>query len=92
MRSRLMLMFSMLGLLAAGTAIGAQPASARYEGPWCAHMSVGKGFIDNRCDMASYEMCHAEIMATPGTWCTQNPYYRGPASEPRRRKAQRRVR
>ena len=74
-----------MGLLAAGTLVGSQPASAQYDGPWCAHMNAGWGFVEKRCDMASYERCRAEIRATPGTWCTQNPYYRGPAYEPRRK-------
>ena len=77
------------GAVAAAVLAGTGVGSARYEGPWCAHMSLGHGFIQNRCEMRSYEMCRSEIAATPGTWCTQNPHYRGPDEPPLRRKARR---
>jgi hypothetical protein len=79
------------GALSAALFAGTQTSSA-YEGPWCAHMSVGRGFVDNRCDMRSFAMCRAEIAGIPGAWCNHNPYYYAMAEEPRRRKAKRRVR
>ena len=64
---------------------------ARYEGPWCMGMSMGQGGMISRCDMRSYEMCRAEMGGLGGTYCTQNPYYRGEAAAPARtRKASRR--
>ena len=69
----------------------AQPASAqRIEGPWCAHHQMGGGFIERNCGMMNYEQCRANIFATPGTWCTQNPWYVPPQQGPSRRKARRR--
>ena len=61
-----------LALLALSSA---QPASAYFEGPWCAYERIGKGSISSRCDLRSYEACRAVIAATPGTWCTQNPHF-----------------
>jgi hypothetical protein len=52
-----------------------QPASAYYNGPWCAYEQLGKGSISSRCDLRSYEACRAVIAATPGTWCTENPHF-----------------
>ncbi len=68
------------GLFAAGafallTLSSAQPASAYYNGPWCAYERLGKGAIGSRCDLRSYEACRAVIAATPGTWCTENPHF-----------------
>ena len=68
-------------LLAAGGVMLAAPAHAqrpRYEGPWCMHMTAGRGTVISRCDMRSYEMCRAEMGGLGGSYCTQNPYYRGP--------------
>jgi hypothetical protein len=65
--------------LATAALVDVRPSEARYNGPWCAHMSMGRDFVENRCDMPSYEACRAEIFATPGTWCTENPYYVAPA-------------
>jgi hypothetical protein len=75
------------GALAALTALGAGPAAAQYEGPWCANVSVGPGSVAERCDMRSFAMCLQEVKGGQGS-CTQNPRYRGGAAGPRR-KAQR---
>jgi hypothetical protein len=56
--------------------IEAPPAHA-YEGPWCAYMTAGRDYYTYRCDLPNYEACRAEIAATPGTWCTQNPHFPG---------------
>ncbi|CAN0357375.1 unnamed protein product [Phaeothamnion confervicola] len=69
---------------------GMQTVFARYEGPWCAHRNLGRGFIENRCDMPSYEACRQEINSSPGTWCTQNPYFVPANAAPLPRKAKRR--
>jgi len=67
--------------------IDARPASAgRYEGPWCAYMATGFDYYVSRCDLPNYEACRNEIMATPGTWCTENPRYQGPSASPSRTK------
>jgi hypothetical protein len=64
----------------------AEPAAA-YEGPWCMHMTIARDSVVARCDMRSYEMCRAEMRAMGGTYCTQNPYYRGPAQATSKRRA-----
>jgi hypothetical protein len=65
-------------------------AHARYEGPWCMHMSMGFGMIVSRCHMRSYEMCRAEMRGIPASYCTENPHYTGPVRPAR--KTQRRQR
>ena len=71
---------------------GAQPSFAVIDGPWCMHMTLGRGTVINRCDMPSYEACRAEMRAMGGTYCTQNPYYWWNAkSEQPRRLVKRRV-
>ena len=80
----------MAGAMTVALLAGTDVSSARYEGPWCMHMSVGRGDVISRCDMRSYEMCRAEMGGLGGTYCTQNPWYRASAEEPRRRKAKRR--
>jgi hypothetical protein len=79
-----------LSLLAASAliAIGSAQPSAAYEGPWCAYRQVGGGFVDSNCGMMNYEQCRANIFATGGAWCTQNPRY-VPPTAPARRKAKR---
>ena len=52
-------------------------------------MTAGRDMYDRRCDLPNYEACRAEIAATPGTWCTQNPRYVGPAERPARVKKKR---
>jgi hypothetical protein len=68
----------------------AEPSHARIEGPWCAHRQMGGGFIERNCGMMNYEQCRANIFATPGTWCTQNPWYVAPQTQPRRKAKRRR--
>jgi hypothetical protein len=79
----------MVGAFAALTLIGVQPGAAVYEGPWCARVGIGEGAYVDRCDMRSFEMCLAEIRGMGASHCSQNPYYRGLAEAPRRRKPQR---
>jgi hypothetical protein len=54
--------------------LATQTSEAR-EGPWCAYEKGGLDFVARRCDLPNYEACRAWIHASPGTWCTQNPYY-----------------
>jgi len=70
-----------IGLLALAAMLPATPAQA-YEGPWCAYQMDGRDFYTSRCDLPNYEACRAEIFGLGGTWCTQNPRYRGPAEMP----------
>lgn len=72
------------GVLALATFASVQPGHAIYEGEWCAYERGGKGVISRRCDLKTFEQCRAWNNASPGTWCTQNPYYR--ADQPPRRK------
>jgi hypothetical protein len=48
-------------------------------------MTLGFGFVENKCSMRSYAMCRAEITGVPGAWCTENPRYRPLATAPRGR-------
>lgn len=74
---------------AALLALTPQPGEARYEGPWCAHRSLGMGFYENKCDINTYEACRAEIFSMPGAYCTQNPWYVPPQPGKARKKARR---
>jgi hypothetical protein len=76
----------LLAAMALGALIDARPGHAYYEGPWCAYMSTGFDSYDRRCDLPNYQACQAEIAATPGTWCTQNPRYLGPVAKPKVRR------
>jgi hypothetical protein len=67
-----------------------QPSDASYEGPWCAYRQLGGGFIERNCGMMNYEQCRANIFATGGAWCTQNPWYVPPQTPPRRKAKRRR--
>jgi len=64
-------------------------AQSRVEGPWCAYMQMGGGFIQRNCGMMNYDQCRNYIFATPGTWCTENPWY-VPPQQKQRRKAKKR--
>lgn len=78
-----------LAAIAAAVLVDARPGRAYVgEGPWCAYSATGHDYYRSRCDLPNYEACRAEIMATAGTWCTENPYYRGPAERPARIKRQ----
>ena len=80
----------LLGAVAVSWMFGIEPSFARVEGPWCFHMSVGRGSVVSKCDMPSYEACRAEMRSLGGTYCTQNPYYWWHAkSEPPRKRAKR---
>ena len=83
---RVALLIPVLAIASIGSAA---PSLAYYEGPWCAHRQMGGGFVENNCGMRSYEQCRANIFATGGAWCTQNPRYI-PSPAPIRRKAKRR--
>ena len=76
-----------IGTLIALTLVGVRPSSAIYEGPWCAHVSIGPGSMADRCDMRSFAMCIQEISGQGH--CTQNPRYMGTGETPLRRKAKR---
>jgi hypothetical protein len=79
-------------LLIAATLASASIAtsSLAFEGPWCSHRLMGSGFVENNCGMMSYEQCRANIFATGGAWCTQNPRYVGPIGPPARKVKRRR--
>ncbi len=86
-----------LWLLAALAALffGGTQTSFAYEGPWCLHMSMGRGGLISKCDMPSYEACRAEMRGLGSTYCTQNPYYwwnrpAGPAPRKVKRRVKRR--
>ena len=78
-----------VGVVVAAALIDARPSQA-YQGPWCAYMTLSRDMYEGRCDLPNYAACQAEIAATPGTWCTENPRYRGPVGQPKKVKRQRR--
>src|SRR5688572_6114597 len=80
-----------LTALAMTALIDARPSQA-YDGPWCAYMLAGHDYYTYRCDLPNYEACRAEIAATPGTWCTQNPRFAGYYGQPIKAKKKQRAR
>jgi len=79
-----------IGALVLAMVIDAQPTQANYDGAWCGYTKGGRGSYSRRCDLRTYEACRAWIQAQPGSWCTQNPYYRV-VEQPTRRKAKKSV-
>jgi len=64
------------------------------EGPWCAVVDMGFNLIQERCSMASFEICRQEALRFGMTsFCRQNPAYPGywtGQREPRATKSRRR--
>ena len=78
-----------IGALTLAIVLDAKPSQGSwYDGKWCAYERGGKGVISSRCDLMTYEACRAWMNASSGTWCTENPRYRGP-DQPNRRKVRR---
>jgi hypothetical protein len=66
---------AMLGLLSAMALGGGSPSQA-YEGPWCAVLNLGFGSVQERCGMATFEMCRREAQAFgSSSFCRQNSRY-----------------
>jgi len=64
-------------MLAAVVALLAcKPNSAHaYDGPWCAVISLGGGFVSERCSMPSFEVCRQEALRFgPTSFCRQNGF------------------
>jgi hypothetical protein len=85
----------MLAALAALLAF--KPDGARaYDGPWCAVISLGGGFVSENCSMPSFEVCRQEAMRFGSTsFCRQNGYYvakQGAAQRYRPKKSKRKHR
>jgi hypothetical protein len=64
-------------LAAVAALLAFNPDSARaYDGPWCAVISLGGGFVSENCSMPSFEVCRAEALRFGSTsFCRQNGYY-----------------
>mgnify|MGYP002651076284 CR=1 FL=1 len=59
-----------------------------YDGPWCAVISLGGGFVSENCTMPSFEVCRQEAMRFgPTSFCRQNGYFRGNPPEKTRYRA-----
>ena len=56
-----------------------------YDGPWCAVISLGGGFVSENCSMPSFEVCRAEALRFgPTSFCRQNGYYLAKQAETQR--------
>lgn len=74
----------MLAAVAALLAFNSNSARA-YDGPWCAVISLGGGFVSENCSMPSFEVCRAEAMRFGSTsFCRQNGYYAARQAEKQR--------
>jgi hypothetical protein len=84
-------------LAAVAALLALKPDSARaYNGPWCAVISLGGGFVSENCSMPSFEVCRAEALRFgPTSFCRQNGYYLARQAETQRhrpKKSKRRYR
>jgi hypothetical protein len=71
----------MVAALAAVFAISVNDAHA-YDGPWCAVISVGGGFVSENCSMPSFDVCRAEASRFgPTSFCRQRGYFPGYSTE-----------
>ncbi|WP_068018529.1 hypothetical protein [Rhodoplanes sp. Z2-YC6860] len=78
----------MLAAAATLLLLGPKGAFAYGNGPWCAVISVGGGFVSENCSMPSFEVCRQEASHFgPTSFCRQNGYFRGYAPEPSRHRA-----
>lgn len=51
-------------------------AAQGYQGPWCAVFNIGAGVVQEKCDMATFEMCrHEAQFYGPTAFCRQNNWY-----------------
>ena len=80
--------FLSCGILAAAAVLTSGQSQA-YEGPWCAIVNIGGGFVSEHCSMPNFEACRQEAMRYGTTsFCHQNPrypgYYRPVGTSPRR--------
>jgi hypothetical protein len=74
----------MLAALAALVTFNSNTARA-YDGPWCAVISLGGGFVSENCSMPSFEVCRTEALRFgPTSFCRQNGYYLAKQAETRR--------
>jgi Protein of unknown function (DUF3551) len=84
-----------LAAIAALLLLNSERARA-YDGPWCAIISLGGGFVSENCSMPSFEVCRAEALRFgPTSFCRVNGYYlakKGEAQRYRPKKAKRKHR
>jgi hypothetical protein len=73
----LRVLFAIAALLAV-TSLGARPAHARAEKPWCAVYTLGFGSVQWDCEYDSIETCRPNVIAGNRGFCNPNPYYRAP--------------
>lgn len=69
-------------------------ARAQYEGPWCAVVNIGRGAVQERCSMATFEQCRREAqLGGASAFCRQNsrylPYWGMGEQRPARKKKRR---
>jgi hypothetical protein len=65
--------------LIAVTVLGAGPARAQVEGPWCAVYDIGPGSVAEKCDFMTFEACRQEISGGNRGFCNNNPRWAGVA-------------
>jgi len=78
---------SAAALLVAVMALGARPAQAYNDAPWCAVINTGND-VHWDCQYSSFEQCYPTVLAGNRGFCNTNPAYEGPAA-PRRKTARR---
>ena len=56
---------------------GSSVAQTRYEGAWCAEVSIGRGSTSRDCRFKTFEDCRPWVLAGNRGFCVQNPYWPG---------------
>ena len=62
------------GLAATIATIQSQPSQAYFRGNWCAHIEVGAGANQERCDFPTFATCRAYIAGESRSFCVQNQW------------------
>jgi hypothetical protein len=75
------MLFAAAVVIAAAFAL--RPAQAA-EASWCAVIDMGTGSVYWDCQYYSLEACVPNVLAGNRGFCNENPYYHGPAAQPRK--------
>ena len=73
-----------LAAIMAVLSVDFSPVQAQIgEGPWCAVVSLGKGFVHWDCRYRTIEECVPNVLAGNRGFCNNNPRWEPPAVRPR---------
>ena len=85
MRLKMLKILLAVAALTAVAALRPTYASDYGNGPWCAVVTTGWGFVDRNCTFWSFEACRPTVLAGNRGFCEENPDYPGPIPHSQRR-------